>query len=189
MGKRVSRADGTRSYVLNDGVYGCFGRALFDGGAADAFRPVALLGEDEDEEEQHASDLWGPTGDDLDLIGRGFGLPDVEEDDWIVFEDMGAYLMAPAALTTKLTAFEASPSGDDLWIMIKNDGFNDGVPGLLGSESSSGSSSPSESPSLSSSWSAPSVFLSLPLSEVTFHEDGGPAAGDEEEKGQRKPCF
>lgn len=84
------------SYVLNDGVFASFGH---------------LMLEDEDEENKEGSDLKpepliidedvknlksdlrGPSGDDLDVIGLDFQLPEMQVGDWVVFPNAGCFSM------------------------------------------------------------------------------------------------
>lgn len=91
-GKRVARSGERRSYILKEGIFGAFGRVLIDDEVS--FKPAPLQAG----YSSHSilpSDFYGPSGDDLDVIGKGLDLPDMEEGDWIVFKDHGHYSMCP----------------------------------------------------------------------------------------------
>jgi ornithine decarboxylase len=95
---RVERRRGTELYI-NDGAYG----ALFDAAHIGWRFPVALLREDESEEEMTAFSFYGPTCDDMDHMVGPFMLPDdVKVGDYIEIGMLGAY---GAAMRTGFNGF------------------------------------------------------------------------------------
>ncbi|XP_014232598.1 ornithine decarboxylase 2-like [Trichogramma pretiosum] len=85
--------DGTEryNYYVNDGVYGSF----FDEALQLYHRlPKGSLAPNQAENEKkevHLSTLWGPTCDSFDCIAKDVYLPEFQIDDWIYWENMGAY--------------------------------------------------------------------------------------------------
>ena len=95
---RVERRRGTELYI-NDGAYG----ALFDAAHIGWRFPVALLREDESEEELEGFSFYGPTCDDMDHMVGPFMLPaDVKVGDYIEIGMLGAY---GAAMRTGFNGF------------------------------------------------------------------------------------
>ncbi|MES2173779.1 MAG: type III PLP-dependent enzyme [Pseudomonadota bacterium] len=95
---RVERRRGTELYIT-DGAYG----ALFDAAHIGWRFPVALLREDESEEELTAFSFYGPTCDDMDHMVGPFMLPaDVGVGDYIEIGMLGAY---GAAMRTGFNGF------------------------------------------------------------------------------------
>jgi len=75
-------------YYINDGVYGSFNGILYD-----HLHPngMPLFETDADEK---LSSIWGPTCDGLDVVLPDCRLPEMQEGDWMVFPNMGAYSLA-----------------------------------------------------------------------------------------------
>ncbi len=98
------------TYVINDGVFGSFGRTLLDGGGCDAQVQVSPLFFDDAEGGVSApcrpTDLWGCSGDDLDVLARRVRMPEVEVGEWVVFGGMGAGVVTASAASV-FDAFEA----------------------------------------------------------------------------------
>ena len=110
-------------YYINDGLYGSFNSLLYDhahvaavpisarnleGSLEDfaisllttkAIGPCDIEDDQELLAEAEASDtlpssVWGPTCDGFDCVFRRILLPELNEGDWLLFEDMGAYTVA-----------------------------------------------------------------------------------------------
>ncbi|XP_053684022.1 ornithine decarboxylase-like [Sabethes cyaneus] len=78
-------------YYLNDGVYASFNCILYDHQTP---KPV-LLGQKSGK--KYDTTIWGPTCDALDQLIETIQLPELEIDDWMVFENMGAYTIPVAS--------------------------------------------------------------------------------------------
>ncbi|KFB49766.1 AGAP011806-PA-like protein [Anopheles sinensis] len=72
-------------YYLNDGVYGTFFSAAFEGQV-----PVPIVQRKADAKE-YSSSVWGPSCNILDLILPDIVLPELDIGDSVVFENVGAY--------------------------------------------------------------------------------------------------
>uniref|UniRef100_I1PIV6 Ornithine decarboxylase n=1 Tax=Oryza glaberrima TaxID=4538 RepID=I1PIV6_ORYGL len=88
IGKR--RRGDVREYWIDDGVYGSLNCILLDSYVP---RPRPLAGA-RPGEETHASTVFGPTCDSINTVVTGYQLPEMSVDDWLVFDDMGAYTTA-----------------------------------------------------------------------------------------------
>ncbi|EEE60439.1 hypothetical protein OsJ_13656 [Oryza sativa Japonica Group] len=85
-----ARRGDVREYWIDDGVYGSLNCILLDSYVP---RPRPLAGA-RPGEETHASTVFGPTCDSIDTVVTGYQLPEMSVDDWLVFDDMGAYTTA-----------------------------------------------------------------------------------------------
>lgn len=94
----VSSAGGTdegdeepeHQLYISDGIYGSFNCVIFD-----HYKPEPkLLSEDYYEREIQKSTLFGPTCDSMDVIVKGYPLPETNVGEWLYFEHMGAYTRA-----------------------------------------------------------------------------------------------
>jgi len=87
---RVELRKGQALY-LNDGTYG----ALFDAGVSNWKYPLRVMGAKGQEKVGAATTefrFFGPTCDSLDVMDGPYRLTDdIEEGDWILFENLGAY--------------------------------------------------------------------------------------------------
>lgn len=79
-------------YYINDGVYASFNCLFYD--HADCF-PI-LLKEREQDSVLYKSSIWGPTCDGLDVVVKECYLPELQEKEFMVFKDMGAYTLSGA---------------------------------------------------------------------------------------------
>ncbi|KAK9766198.1 Ornithine decarboxylase [Basidiobolus ranarum] len=98
---RLTEADKKWMYYLNEGLYGCFSRVpsqliivkpkilLYNGEFS--YRPDCELENQLLEEPRYDSIVWGPTCDTTDCLFKSISLPELEVNDWLVFESMGAY--------------------------------------------------------------------------------------------------
>lgn len=78
-------------YFINDGVYGSFNCNLYDHKIA---VPLTIKTFNND---YHKSSVWGPTCDALDLVCDNVILPNMNIDDVLMFENMGAYTLPIAS--------------------------------------------------------------------------------------------
>ncbi|KAM4598208.1 ornithine decarboxylase-like [Polymixia lowei] len=91
-GNKVSSPDKEIMYYVNDGVYGSMSFLIND--------PVQgkvspdLLRTVEDGEQRYGGVVWGPTCDSQDLITDSCFLPELQEGDWLLFRNMGAYTVS-----------------------------------------------------------------------------------------------
>uniref|UniRef100_A0ACD5Z030 Uncharacterized protein n=1 Tax=Avena sativa TaxID=4498 RepID=A0ACD5Z030_AVESA len=85
-----TRARGeTRDYWIDDGIYGSLNTVVTDGYIP---RPRPLAACRVPGEKTYASTVFGPTCDSLDTVVTGYQLPEMSVGDWLVFDDMGAYI-------------------------------------------------------------------------------------------------
>ncbi|KAL6966297.1 ornithine decarboxylase [Sarracenia purpurea var. burkii] len=95
IGKRV-RGE-LREYWINDGVYGSMNCLLHKTAPANPI-PLACGSNGDDPncrgEKTYCSTVFGPTCDSMDTVATQRQLPEMEVDDWIVFQNMGAYTKA-----------------------------------------------------------------------------------------------
>ncbi|XP_067934271.1 ornithine decarboxylase-like [Watersipora subatra] len=77
-------------YYINDGVYGSFNCLLYDHAEVVPAIPVTC----QRSAMVYSSSIWGPTCDGLDKIAEEIELPELNDGDWIYFNDMGAYTLA-----------------------------------------------------------------------------------------------
>jgi diaminopimelate decarboxylase len=99
IGKRAVTVGGnaSRTFVLNEGVFGHFGRLLHRDLSVPM--PTQLLASDKsDTKKTFFCDFLGPSGDDLDVVGLSVPVEgkEMEVGDWIVFPSMGAEVITPA---------------------------------------------------------------------------------------------
>lgn len=93
---------------ISDGVYGSFNCVIFD-----HYKPKPiLLSEDFYERDIQKSTLFGPTCDSMDVIVKGYPLPEANVGEWLYFEHMGAYTKASG------TTFNGMPLPSIEYIMI-----------------------------------------------------------------------
>lgn len=78
-------------YYLNDGVYASFNSILYD----HQHPQPKLIGQQDGK--VYDSTIWGPTCDALDQLIETIRMPELQIDDWIVFENMGAYTIPVAS--------------------------------------------------------------------------------------------
>ncbi|ORX80054.1 ornithine decarboxylase [Basidiobolus meristosporus CBS 931.73] len=125
IGRRMNAPESVRSsvkwmYYLNEGLYGCF--SMITSGSI-VVRPKILshnrkfyytrdseLNDQLQHEPRFTSILWGPTCDTADCLFNNILLPELQVDDWIVFDSMGAYT------TGTSTEFNGFPKTEILYI-------------------------------------------------------------------------
>jgi ornithine decarboxylase len=80
-----------RHYFINNGVYQGFGCRVFD---CETIRGQPLLTSKELQsrfKDEHPSFIWGQTCDGVDYLTKDELLPRIEEGEWMIFRNMGAY--------------------------------------------------------------------------------------------------
>lgn len=78
-------------YYLNDGVYASFNCILFD----HQYPQPRLIGQQSGK--TYKSTIWGPSCDALDQVVETINLPELQIEDWVVFDNMGAYTIPIAS--------------------------------------------------------------------------------------------
>uniref|UniRef100_A0A8B9T1M8 Antizyme inhibitor 2 n=1 Tax=Anas platyrhynchos TaxID=8839 RepID=A0A8B9T1M8_ANAPL len=86
-------SDGPLVYHLSDGIYGAFSCVLFDSPC-----PKPLLHKKPCPDHLLCSSLRGPPALPEDRIADGLELPELQDGDWLIFQDMGAYSIAVPSL-------------------------------------------------------------------------------------------
>lgn len=91
-GKRVR--GGIKEYWINDGIFGSMNFLKYDHDHV-ICTPLADNGGNENPPckglKTYDSTVFGPTCDSEDTILKGYQLPELDVNDWLVFHDMGAY--------------------------------------------------------------------------------------------------
>lgn len=80
----------TFRYYVNDGLYGSFNCILYD----HAVVVPEPLHEPKKQDELFQCCMFGPTCDGLDMILNDHQMPELQEGDWILWRNMGAYTSA-----------------------------------------------------------------------------------------------
>jgi len=82
----------TTMYYVNDGVYGSLNCLMYDHAVVN---PILLREATPSKDTPMVRcSIWGPTCDGLDIIVKGYDMPEAQIGDWIIFEDAGAYTLA-----------------------------------------------------------------------------------------------
>ena len=84
-----ARRNGEPHYYLDDGIYGTMSALIFDPATKFSFNTIKSGALQE-------SKLFGPTCDSIDMIGENILLPELEVDDVIYCNNVGAYTLACA---------------------------------------------------------------------------------------------
>lgn len=83
----------TIMYYINDGVYASFNCLFYD--HAEVF-PIIIKENGSTENKLYKSSIWGPTCDGLDVVVKECHLPEINQGEFLVFKDMGAYTLSGA---------------------------------------------------------------------------------------------
>jgi len=83
----------TIMYYINDGVYASFNCLFYDHAEC---LPVLLKERQQFEPTLFKSSIWGPTCDGLDLVVKECLLPELDNGEFMVFKNMGAYTISGA---------------------------------------------------------------------------------------------
>jgi len=115
------RASCNPTIVINEGVFGHFGKLLHSDRQLP--NPRLLWSDDRSEEKENLlfCDILGPSGDDADVIGLGMpiaGCPEVEVGDWIAFPRMGSEVLTPA--NPKRTVSTPVETGSCYWLFTSD---------------------------------------------------------------------
>jgi ornithine decarboxylase len=81
----------TRTYYLNDGVYGAFNCIYFD------HVIPKIYPYNERDGQVYKSKIFGPTCDSIDMIADSIDLPDLAIGEWVYVENFGAYTCAASS--------------------------------------------------------------------------------------------
>lgn len=89
IGKRSAKTF-NNSIIINDGIFNSFQRLMTDENY-ELENVVALKGQEKNDKEI-LFDIFGSSGDDMDILVQDYLLDlDVQEDDWLFFPKMGAF--------------------------------------------------------------------------------------------------
>ncbi|XP_051153629.1 ornithine decarboxylase 1-like [Leptopilina boulardi] len=94
IGKKIIQSgnDEMKMYYVNDGTFGSFIEEMLN---LKQRYPISLNGTENNT--KFLSSLWGPTCDAFDCILKNVFLPDFKVNDWLIWNDMGAYTLACAS--------------------------------------------------------------------------------------------
>ena len=86
-------------YYITDGLYGCFNGVIYDGLETPAYILKSTGDGSMPELElrlglQHESTIWGPTCDSADCVMRDTMMTELNNGDYVLFPDSGAYTLA-----------------------------------------------------------------------------------------------
>jgi ornithine decarboxylase len=87
--RRMPATDDNILYYIDDGVYGSFSCIPFD-----HQKPVPLVFSEGRNRPMRRCNIFGPTCDSIDCIGKDIELPEVNPGEWLYFRRMGAYTCA-----------------------------------------------------------------------------------------------
>lgn len=88
-------------YYINDGVYGSFSHTTF---GQEQVMPLVYHKDSKSVcKQKELSMIWGPTCDSLDCIRQKILLPNLSINQWLKFEEMGAYTMS---ISTRFNGFK-----------------------------------------------------------------------------------
>jgi ornithine decarboxylase len=114
--KKTGNNGHTHMYFLNDGIYGSFSTMIYD-----HQHPQPKLLNPPLNAKEFDSTIYGPTCDSQDKMFESIRLPELDINDWVIFENMGAYTIPVAS------AFNGFPVanilyyiGEDVWGMFKH---------------------------------------------------------------------
>jgi diaminopimelate decarboxylase len=118
IGKRAGQDRST--LIINDGIFNSFGRLLIDHQfIPDSITSLSSSNRQEMCKEEVKIDIFGSSGDDMDIIVQEQILNfNVEEEDWLLFSNMGAFSytldadMASVALPSKYGKFRIFTPND-----------------------------------------------------------------------------
>ena len=88
---RRNSPDNQVHYYINEGVFGAFtGNLVMEGGVVQPPFPLGGgKGRKGNRCQLHETRIFGPSGDELDVILEDFYLPQLEQDDWLLFPGLG----------------------------------------------------------------------------------------------------
>jgi len=126
IGKRTGY-EGQKSLIINEGIYNSFGRLLVDENYT--IGDVKSLKSVQKGLHHALVDIFGSSGDDMDVIAQDLELDhDVEENDWIFFPKMGAYSIG---ISTEVTSLKLPSKFGNFWLFCtENDLENEDLENL-----------------------------------------------------------
>jgi len=88
MGNAGGEGDANFRYYLNDGVYGSFNCIVYDHAKVEPelLKPTGAT--------PKPCSVFGPTCDGFDLVLQNYLMPELQEGDWLLWRNMGAYTSA-----------------------------------------------------------------------------------------------
>jgi len=93
IGKKKRLSGPGYRYTINESIYGSFSNIPFD-----HQKPVPIpLRKNTSNETLFPAEIYGRTCDSGDCLGKDYMLPELEEGDWLLFRDMGAYTTVTAS--------------------------------------------------------------------------------------------
>lgn len=117
--KENSFVDHSKSimYYVNDGVYASFNCLFYD--HAECFPCLIKEGRSQNST-LYKSSLWGPTCDGLDVISKECYLPELDQGEFMVFKNMGAYTLSGAVAFNGIPLARCIYTCSTSWETIKN---------------------------------------------------------------------
>jgi len=91
---RIVKLDDTKTelknYFINEGVFGAFsGNLCIEGCVSTPYPLGGGKGRKGNRSQVYDTKIFGPSGDELDIILEDILLPELEKDDWLLFSGMG----------------------------------------------------------------------------------------------------
>lgn len=126
IGKRVGY-EGQRSLIINDGIYNSFGRLMVD----DNYNindVKSLLPSNAPPTQSVVADIYGSSGDDIDVIVQDLELDhDVDENEWLFFPNMGAFSFS---LSTHVNSCQLPSKFGNFWLFAPDTTANEEIENL-----------------------------------------------------------
>ncbi|KAG2394061.1 hypothetical protein C9374_003825 [Naegleria lovaniensis] len=82
-------------YYIDDGIYGSFNNVVYD--HVQLVVNTVMTKKANKNQEKHPSTLWGTTCDSLDILFKGYPLPELSLGDHLFFHNFGAYTTASSS--------------------------------------------------------------------------------------------
>ena len=80
-------------YTANDSVYSTLNNTIFD----NEIISISVTRDISPEEDLYDSDIWGHTCDSMDILVKSIQIPELDIDDWIYANNVGAYTISSAS--------------------------------------------------------------------------------------------
>lgn len=103
-------------YYINDGVYASFNCLFYDHAEC---LPI-LIQDHGNASKLYKSSIWGPTCDGLDVVVKECLLPELHQDEFMVFKNMGAYTLSGAVAFNGIPLARCIYVAAQSWDTIKN---------------------------------------------------------------------
>lgn len=119
IGKRVAAYQQQNTLVINDGIFSSFRRSLVDEKHTCDNTAVMTLNSKNREETDFVFDVFGSSGDDLDVVAQDLVLGhNVEEEDWLFFANMGAFSIGA---NTNMKSIKLPGKFGNFWLFSPDD--------------------------------------------------------------------